>query len=258
MLPSLYVSHGSPALILMNNSSTDFLKNLSLKFDTPKYILVVSAHWESANLRILYEEKPSTIHDFYGFPKELYDLKYEAPSSLEKNDEVVNLLESNGIKIEKDLQRNGYDHGVWSVLKLIYPKADIPVIQLSLPRNYDAKELLKLGEVLSSLRDDTLILTSGSLTHNLGGLSWDDNDTSVKPYAKGFRDWLMSKIQTGDVDALSNYKQEALYLRENHPTLEHFLPFFVSLGASKSKIGESLNDVFMYSNLSMDTIIFND
>ncbi|PLY10892.1 MAG: dioxygenase [Arcobacter sp.] len=257
MLPSIYISHGSPGLALMKNNTTKFLEELSTKFQTPKYILVISAHWVTNSLKILYEDNPHTIYDFYNFPKELYALTYEAPSSKEKNDEIVNLLTSNGIDIQKDYSRGGYDHGVWSPLKFLYPKADIPIIQISLPLTYDAKELMHLGEVLYKLREDTLIIGSGSMTHNLGDIVWDENKSDVKPYAKEFRDWVVDKLEKADIDSLSNYKQ-APYLAHNHPTLEHFLPLFVSLGASKSKVGKSLHDVYMYGNLSMDTILFEE
>ncbi|WP_428026514.1 DODA-type extradiol aromatic ring-opening family dioxygenase [Arcobacter sp.] len=258
MLPSIYISHGSPSLALMENSTTNFLKNLPKSFETPKYILVISAHWVTNNLKILYEDKPSTIHDFYNFPRELYELTYEAPSSKEKNDEVIELLQSNKIEIQKEYSRGGYDHGVWSPLSFLYPKADIPIIQISLPISYDVKELIYLGEVLSPLRDDTLIVASGSITHNLRDMIWDENSTKIKPYAKIFKDWVVEKIENADVDSLINYKKEAPYLSLNHPSLEHFLPLFVSLGASKNKVGKSLHDVYMYGNLSMDTILFKE
>ena len=258
MLPSIYISHGSPSLALTENSTTNFLKNLPKSFETPKYILVISAHWITRNLKILYKERPSTIHDFYNFPQELYELTYNAPSSKEKNDEVINLLQSNGIEIQKDYSRGGYDHGVWSPLRFLYPKANIPIIQISLPISYDAKELIHLGEILSTLRDDTLIVASGSITHNLRDIVWDENLTEIKPYAKIFKDWVVEKIENADIDSLIKYKSEAPYLSHNHPSLEHFLPLFVTLGASKNKTGKSLHDVYMYGNLSMDTILFED
>jgi len=257
MLPSLYISHGSPMLMMMDNKSTQFLKKLSSTFLSPKYILIMSAHWESDNLKILYKQNPNTLYDFYNFPKELYKLTYNAPSSKEKNDEIINLLKSNGIEIKKETLRSGYDHGVWSPLRFIYPEADIPVIQISLPYNYDAKELVYLGEVLSVLRKDTLIIGSGSLTHNLRELDLRNTDI-IEPKAKYFRDWIIDKLKNAKINSLINYKQEVPYLKENHPTLEHFLPLFFSLGASGDKIGESLHNSFMYGNLSMDTIIFKN
>jgi len=258
MLPSLYISHGSPALMIMDNDTTRFLKQLPSQFDKPKYILVVSAHWVTRDLKILYKENPGVIYDFYNFPRELYELEYKAKSSLEKSDEIIGLFESNGIKITKDTTREGYDHGVWSILRFIYPKADIPVIQLSLPISYDVNQLMKVGEILSKLKDDTLIIASGALTHNLRDVTWDEDESFVKEYAKVFRDWIVEKLENNETKSLMNFYSEAPYLQHNHPTLEHFLPLYVSLGASKTKIGNSIHSSFMYGNQAMDTIIFKE
>lgn len=256
MLPSLFISHGSPALILMQNDTTKFFQELAYKFDRPKYILVISAHWTTKELQILANDKPSLIYDFYNFPKELYEMKYPAKNAIDKVDEIVSLLEKNAISITKDKQRAGYDHGVWSPLKIIYPNADIPVIQLSLPMNYTPKELLELGEVLYSLREDTLILGSGNMTHNLGGMNWNSVDNKPEKYAQEFRDWIVEKLEKGDKQSIEAFVSKAPYARENHPTIEHFLPLLVTLGASKDGIGKSLHDSYMYGNLSMDTVIF--
>lgn len=258
MLPSLYISHGSPGLMIMNNNTTKFLEELPSKFEKPKFILVISAHWVTNNLRILYEENPSLIHDFYNFPKELYELKYNAKSSLEKSDEVINLLNKNGFDVEKDDFRGGFDHGVWSPLRFMYPKADIPVLQLSIPYTFSQYELFKLGEALQNLREDTLIIASGAMTHNLMDITWDENTNEIKRYAKDFRDWIVEKIENGKYEQLLNFYKEAPFVKNNHPSLEHFLPIFIPLGSSKTKKGESLHNVFMYGNQSMDTIIFKE
>ena len=255
MLPSLYVSHGSPAIMMMTNKTTRFFNSLPSIFERPKYILVISAHWTSQNLEILKQQNLSLIYDFYGFPKELYEQEYPAHSNKEKEDEIVELLLSNNIKISKNSNRNGYDHGVWSILSLMYPKANIPVIQLSLPMSFSVEKLIALGEALIPLRENTLILGSGSLTHNLGTLEFGNEHASIHKYARKFRDWIVEKIESSDTKALIEIR-DAPYLRENHPTLEHLLPLFINYGASSDKRGKSLHDIFMYGNLSMDTIIF--
>lgn len=253
MLPSLFVSHGSPMLMIRDNSTTRFFQNLPKTFETPKFILVISAHWVTRNLKILYKESPSLIYDFYGFPKELYDLKYEAISSKSKSDEIAKLFEENGISIEKESSRGGYDHGVWSVLRFMYPNANIPVLQLSLPQNFSEKDYLKMGEILQSLRNDTLIIGSGTLTHNLMDVNWDENTKDIKDYCVKFHDFIIENLQSG---VYENLLERAPLLRQNHPTLDHFLPLLINIGSSKNKIGESLNNVYMHGNLSMDTIIF--
>ncbi len=253
MLPSIFVSHGSPMLMLRDNSTTKFFQNLPSTFEKPKSILVISAHWVTSNLKILYEESPSLIYDFYGFPQELYDLKYEAISSKEKSDEIVKLFEQNGIKVEKDDFRGGYDHGVWSVLRFMYPKADIPVLQLSLPQKFIEEDYIKMGEILQTLREDTLIIGSGTLTHNLRDINWDENTKNLKDYSIKFHDFIVENLKVGNYEKLL---ERVPFLKQNHPTLEHIIPLIINIGSSKDKIGENANNVYMHGNLSMDSIIF--
>ncbi|RXJ68033.1 dioxygenase [Halarcobacter ebronensis] len=258
MLPALFISHGSPQLMTMNNSTTNFLKKVSSTYKRPKYILVISAHWVTNNIKILYTKSPSLIYDFYNFPKELYELTYNANSSIEKSDEIISLLEKGGFSVEKDTKRGGFDHGVWSPLRFLYPNAEIPVIQLSLPYNLNQYELYKVGEILKELREDTLLIASGSITHNLRDLSWGDENSQVKSYAKKFHDWLIKKLENAEYKLLLDEFATAPYLKLNHPTLDHILPLFIVLGSSSNKKGESLHNEYMYGNLSMDTIIFKE
>jgi 4,5-DOPA dioxygenase extradiol len=253
MLPSIFISHGSPMLMLRDNSTTRFFQNLPSTYKKPEFILVISAHWVTKNLKILYEESPSLIYDFYGFPKELYDLKYDAISSKEKSDEIALLFEQNGISIEKDDFRSGYDHGVWSVLRFMYPDADVPVLQLSIPQTFTEEDYIKMGEILQPLRENTLIIGSGSLTHNLMDINWDENTKDVKDYSIKFHDFVTENLKIGNY---KNLIEKAPFLRQNHPTLEHFIPLLVNIGSSKDKIGESANNVYMHGNLSMDSIVF--
>ena len=256
MLPSLFISHGSPALMLMNNKTTKFLKELPKKFSKPKYILVISAHWLTKELEILTNEEPFVIHDFYNFPQELYKRDYPANNDIKKANEVIKLLKEHNISVFKNETRSGYDHGVWSPLTFMYPNADIPVIQLSLPLSFTPKELVKIGEALQALREDTLIIGSGAMTHNLRASTSLEDDKNVSSNAKEFRDWIVEKLEKKDLDSLVDYQNKAAKVIENHPSQEHFLPLFISLGASKDKKGKSLHDVYMYGNQSMDTIIF--
>ncbi len=253
MLPSIFMSHGSPMLMLRDNSTTEFFKNLPSTFEKPKFILVISAHWVTKNLKILYEESPSLIYDFYGFPNELYSLKYEAKNDIKKSDEIISLFEQNGINIEKDPTRGGYDHGVWSVLRFMYPNADIPVLQLSIPQNFTEEDYLKMGESLQILREDTLIIGSGTLTHNLMDRHRDEDTKNIKDYSIKFHDFIVENLKVGNYQ---NLIERVPLLKQNHPTLEHFLPLLINIGSSKDKIGESANNVYMYGNLSMDSIIF--
>ncbi len=258
MLPTLFISHGSPTLTIENNTTTQFLKELPTRFDTPKTILIISAHWSTNELRILTNEDPFIIYDFYNFPEKLYEQEYPANNDINKVKKVVTLLNNANINIYEEETRSGYDHGVWSPLKLMYPKADIPIVQLSLPLNFSAKELMNIGEALSSLREDTLIVASGAMTHNLRDMNWHDKNQKPVNYAVAFRDWVVEKLENKEINSLINFEKDAPYVRQNHPTLEHFLPIFVALGASKKHQGESLHNKYMYGNQAMDTIIFKE
>ena len=258
MLPSLFISHGSPQLSLMNNSTSTFLRNLSSLFDEPKYILVISAHWVTKELKILADENPTIIYDFFGFPEELYNVKYPIKNDLLQVNKIIKLLKNKNIDIIKDEKREGYDHGVWSPLSLMYPKADIPVIQISLPAHLCIEELLILGEALQELKDDTLIITSGAMTHNIKESVWQNENAKNDQQSEDFRNWIVNKLENKELTELKDFISKAPNVKENHPTLEHFLPLFISLGSSKNKAGKSLHNIYMYGNQSMDTIIFQE
>lgn len=254
MLPSLFISHGSPMIMVQKNETTKFLENLPNSFPKPKYILVVSAHWVSKELTILYDENPGLMYDFYGFPNELYNLEYPIKSSIKKADEIVNHLEKNGLKINKEEFRSGFDHGVWSPLIFMYKDASIPVIQLSIPANYNLNDLFHLGETLKVFKEDTLIIGSGSVTHNLGNLNrTNENGTPDFP-TMTFYNFVTSNLKEGNY---INLFKELPYLKENHPSLEHFVPLYVTIGSAYDKKAEILNERFMYDNLSMTTFKFD-
>ncbi len=139
----------------------------------------------------------------------------------------------------------------------MYPNADIPVIQISLPIYSNVEELISIGEVLQEFRNEALIIGSGTLTHNLRASNKDIN-APVMTYAKEFRDWIVSKVEEADIKELSSFLQNAPQLKNNHPTLEHLLPLFIVLGASKTKKGKALNSIFMYGNQAMDSILYKN
>ncbi len=256
MLPSLFISHGSPDLSIKKHAVSDFLRSLASNFKKPESIIIVSAHWFTKDLEILSNPNPRLIYDFYGFPNELYMKKYPAANDISLVDNIVSKIETNGLKIRKNSSREGYDHGVWSILSMIYPNADIPVVQLSLPLSYDIDMLIRLGEILKEFRDESLVITSGNITHNLRDVDWN-NEGYVREYAKVFRDFVVDKLEKGEIEALKDI-ENIPYLKENHPTLDHFLPLYISIGGSNDHIGESLIENYMYGNLAMDTIIFKE
>jgi len=231
MFPSLYISHGSPMLALEPGASGPALAQLAAEMPRPKAIVIVSAHWESNELLVGGAAQPETWHDFGGFPKALFEVQYPAPGDPQLAQEVAQLLVSHGLPARIDAERP-FDHGVWVPLSLMYPQADIPVIQVSLPTRGGPALQTRVGHALSSLREHgVLLIGSGSITHNLRELDWHAGPDSVEPWARAFRDWMIEKLETNDETALHDYRQQAPNAARNHPSDEHLLPLFFARGA---------------------------
>ncbi|WCK53564.1 class III extradiol ring-cleavage dioxygenase [Aneurinibacillus sp. Ricciae_BoGa-3] len=228
MVPSLFLAHGSPMLAIENNDYTRFLKQLG-EYIKPKAIVIFTAHWESDILTIsdvdgVYE----TIYDFYGFPDELYAIKYPAKGSAQ----YVSLLEKRftdqGILVRKDTER-GLDHGSWTLLSRMYPQADIPVVQVSVNPYLSAEDQYKIGQSLQGLgQEDILVIGSGVTVHYLRMVNWGQK--TPEPWAVAFDDWLIEKMQNKDWDGLFHY-ETAPNARLAVPRPEHFVPFFIAMGA---------------------------
>lgn len=250
-LPTLFISHGSPMLAVDESQPAHgFLRNLGGTLPRPEAILVISAHWETAAPRVNGAVHLDTIHDFYGFPEPLYELRYPAPGNHALAKDVARQL---GPPAGVDLVR-GLDHGAWVPLLLMYPEHDIPVLQLSLQTPLGPAHHLKIGEALKPLREQgVLILASGGATHNLREYFHASDDH--KPY-EDFADWLHDTLTRGDRDALLDYRGRAPQAVRCHPTEEHFLPLFVALGAGGSKV-RRLHHSFDRT-LCMDAYIFED
>ncbi len=231
MLPSLFISHGSPMLALDPGASGPALARLAAELPRPKAIVIVSAHWESQDLRVSSNPRPETWHDFGGFPKELFAVQYPAPGEPTLAAEVAALLNADGLPTRLDDQRP-FDHGVWVPLSLMYPQADIPVVQVSLPSRQGPALQTRIGHVLGGLRaQGILLIGSGSITHNLGELDWHAGPQSVEPWAKAFRDWMVDKLVADDEAALHDYRKQAPYAVRSHPSDEHLLPLYFARGA---------------------------
>ncbi|MDN3220437.1 DODA-type extradiol aromatic ring-opening family dioxygenase [Pseudomonas nunensis] len=231
MFPSLYISHGSPMLALEPGASGPALARLAAEMPKPKAIVIVSAHWESNELLVSGNPQPDTWHDFGGFPKALFDVQYPAPGNPELAGEVVELLKADGLPARIDAKRP-FDHGVWVPLSLMYPQADIPVVQVSLPTRGGPALQTRVGHALASLREHgVLLIGSGSITHNLRELDWHAGPESVEPWAKAFRDWMIEKLAADDEAALHDYRQQAPNAVRNHPSDEHLLPLYFARGA---------------------------
>ncbi|SHM97964.1 4,5-DOPA dioxygenase extradiol [Pseudomonas asturiensis] len=231
MFPSLFISHGSPMLALEPGESGPALARLAATMPRPRAIVMVSAHWESHELLVNGNPQPETWHDFGGFPAALFAVQYPAPGLPELTREVVDLLATHDLPARID-SRRPFDHGVWVPLSLMYPQADIPVVQVSLPSRQGPELQTRIGKALASLRDQgVLIIGSGSITHNLGELNWHAGPESIEPWAKAFRDWMIEKLASDDEEALHHYRSLAPHAVRAHPSDEHLLPLYFARGA---------------------------
>ncbi|EJM55713.1 hypothetical protein PMI29_05311 [Pseudomonas sp. GM49] len=231
MFPSLYISHGSPMLALEPGASGPAFARLAAEIPRPKAIVIVSAHWESNELLVSGSPQPETWHDFGGFPKALFEVQYPAPGDPRLAAEVAELLKTAGFPARIDSNRP-FDHGVWVPLSLMYPQADIPIVQVSLPTRGGPALQTRVGHALASLREhDVLLIGSGSITHNLRELDWHAGPESVEPWAKAFRDWMIEKLAANDEAALHDYRAQAPNAVRNHPSDEHLLPLYFARAA---------------------------
>lgn len=233
-LPTVFLSHGSPMHALEAGAAGAAWAALGRRLGRPRALLIASAHWETARPALTGAAQPETIHDFYGFPQPLYEIRYPAPGAPEVARRARALLEDNRIDVEIDGAR-GLDHGAWAPLLYAWPQADVPVVQVSVQTARGPRHHLVLGRALAPLaREDVLIVGSGHLTHNLRELR-SVRETGVgpaEPYVGEFQDWVRDCIDTRDLDRLSGYRRLSAGGARAHPTEEHFLPLFVALGAA--------------------------
>jgi 4,5-DOPA dioxygenase extradiol len=256
-IPSLFVSHGAPSVILDPSPVRTFLGKLAETVETPKAILAVSAHWETATPHVSDAEHPETIYDFGGFADALYQMTYPAPGAPDLAAHTAALIEDAGMGPVTTTGR-GLDHGAWVPLLLGFPEADIPVTQLSIQPDRDPAWHYRLGEAIRPLRDaGALIMASGNLTHNLREFRGHTFDAQPEG-ARAFDTWASWAIAEGRVDDLLNYRSRAPEAVRNHPTDEHLLPLFVAMGAgTPGGAGRHLHTSYTYGVLAMDAFAFS-
>lgn len=231
-MPALFIGHGSPMNAISTNTFTNMLGALADKIRIPSAIVCISAHWETNGTWVTKMDNPKTIHDFYGFPKALFDVQYPAPGSPSTASMIQEMVDLN--KVQADMEAWGLDHGTWSVIKHLYPKANIPVIQLSLDMTKPASFHFELGAQLAKLRESgVLVIGSGNIVHNLRQAKWGDN-TTPHDWALEFDAWAKKKILSRDFKAMSEdfLKSEAGKL--SVPTMEHYYPLLYILGLAKN------------------------
>ncbi len=258
--PSLFVSHGTPTLAIDHCPAQQFLRSLSKTLNRPDAIVIISAHHVARGIAVTTDANPETIHDFSGFPSRLYEMTYPAPGAPNLAEEIVDLLLRSGFNAHMQSGR-GFDHGAWVPLSLIYPNAQIPVVQVSIDVNFDPALHYRLGQMLKPLRKrNILMIGSGSITHNLNEFIHGGYKLDAKPleWVVAFSDWIASKLELGDVAAVLGAVEQGPNGRLNHPTPEHILPLFTALGAGGNSSKLPLHRSTAYGVLAMDIYGFGD
>jgi len=251
---ALFISHGSPAVALEKDDYTRSLKRFADDHPTPLAIVVVSAHWEAPGpIRVTAAPRPSLIYDFAGFPEALYRITYGCPGSPDLAREIVALLTGAGMAAAPE-PRRGLDHGAWVPLSLLYPRADVPVVEVSLPVPRAPHDLRRVGEALGALRErGVLLLGSGGVVHNLARVVFEDKRAPVEPWAAAFDAWVRDRLAAGELEAIASYRQKAPHADLAVPTTEHFDPIFFALGAASSSRDRPVTvyEGFHHGTLSM-------
>lgn len=248
MIKPLFLAHGSPMMAIEKSNYTKFLNELGETLK-PKAIVVFTSHWHSNALIISASDSVyDTMYDFYGFPKELYEIKYTAKGSSSVASKVAEKLLNKGIKAEKDLTR-GLDHGAWTLLQHLYPKANIPIVQISINYNLSIEDQIKIGSALKDLgNEDILVLGSGNTVHNLRLVNYDAVRSDA--WAEQFDDWVINKLKENDFNSLYNYRALAPYANLAVPTPDHFVPLFIALGSSSLLTPKVIFRSYELGNLS--------
>ena len=260
----LFVSHGSPMTALEPGEVGPFLSALGPRIaqraQRPSAILAISAHSLTREPVLLAAAQHHTVHDFYGFPQPLYQLRYDAPGAPALATRVAGLVSAAGLPLHT-VDEGGLDHGIWSPLRFVWPQADIPVLPLAFPPDWTPAQLFALGEALAPLADEgVLILGSGSITHNLQLVFSKGRpplDAPEIPESAAFREWFAQRGAAADWPALLDYRAQAPHAVLMHPTDEHLLPYYVAAGAGgRSAPVQALHRSLTYGSLGMDAYAF--
>ncbi len=228
VMPAVFFGHGNPMNAIQSNAFTEGWKRFGQSIPPPTAILAISAHWYGPDLAVSGSVSPETIHDFYGFPGELFEVTWPAPGSPELAERVRNLLLP--VDLRFDAQR-GLDHGVWAVLCHLYPKADIPVVQLSIDSRKAPEFHYEIGRLLQPLRDEgVLIVGSGNIVHNLRAYDWENENTSPFDWAVRFESVIRNFMLEGKDREVADYSSLGDDARLSVPSPDHFLPLLYVLG----------------------------
>ncbi len=251
IMPLLFVGHGNPMNAIAENEFAEGWRQIALTLPKPKSILCISAHWETNGTFVTAVEKPKTIHDFYGFPQKLFDVEYPAPGDPLLANETQKIVTKT--KVERDFNW-GLDHGCWSVVKHLYPSADIPIVEMSLDYGKPPEMHYELAKELSSLRKQgVLIIGSGNIVHNLRMINW--NSTENYEWAIEANEKIKQLVLNGDHQKLISYKNLGREVQLAIPTPEHFLPLLYVLGLKNEDDQITLfNDKTELGSISMTSL----
>jgi len=249
--PSVFVAHGAPSLALQNDAVTRALRAFGETLEGARAIAVVSAHWETrSGIRVNAVAKPQVIYDFGGFAPELYTMRYDAPGDPDLAREIGAML---GATLETE---RGWDHGLCVPLMHIRPKADIPVVEISLPSPSRGDDLLRLGGALAPLRDrGVVVMGTGGIVHNLRRINFAGVDAPAEEWARAFDRWVADHLESRNYAALAHY-EGAPNARGAVPTPEHYEPLLVAAGAAGDDVPRMIVEAFHYGTLSMRSVAF--
>jgi 4,5-DOPA dioxygenase extradiol len=252
-MPVLFIGHGSPMNAILNNSYTETISKITKNIPKPEAILMISAHWETNGTFITSADAPNQIYDFYGFPEELYNLKYNPIGAKKYAEMVAEELRDSDVKLTEE---GGLDHGAWAILTHMYPKADIPVFQMSLNRQGDEEYHYNLGRKLSKLREKgILIIGSGNIVHNLGIMDYEMDSTPFD-WATEFDNYISEALKNRMHDNLIDYKNLGQSAKLSVPTKEHYLPLLCI--AALQEDGDEVNFIYkgiQHGSMSMTSVL---
>ncbi len=254
-MPLLFVGHGSPMNAIEETEFTKGWKKAADELPKPKAIICVSAHWQTKGTFLTSMKKPKTIHDFYGFPKALFDVEYPAPGSLALAEQTKNMIQKTEAQLDETW---GLDHGCWSVVKQMYPNADVPVIEMSMDYTRSPQWHYELAKDLAALRKKgILIIGSGNIVHNLGMMNWHTPDNGFD-WAEEANQKIKVLVIENDHQQLENYNLLGREIQLSVPTPEHFLPLLYVLGLKEKEEQVSFfNDKTVYGSISMTSLLIN-
>ncbi len=252
--PALFIAHGSPTLAIENHDYNHFLRQLGQEtLKRPRAVIIFSAHWDSSAQLLTEDERLHTVHDFYGFPDEMYGIRYPAPGDPDLSRQIGSLFSAHNLPFEA-VSGRGLDHGAWVILRAMFPDADIPVVELSVDSKRTPSEQYAIGKMLAKLRDeDVLIIGSGGLVHNLRLIGRDG--TNQASWAVLFDEWIGEQLNHWNLRTLFEYEKKAPHVREAVPSYatEHFAPLLYAMGAADNdRKARKLYQDYEYGSLSLN------